>query len=66
MKNARQKLCRAFLGLCRAPRAHGKPQVSRSATSKTCRKNVDNYSSKMDKRTPQHMFHGDRNIQISQ
>jgi hypothetical protein len=30
MKNARQKLCRAFLGLCRAPVAHGKPQVSRS------------------------------------
>jgi hypothetical protein len=33
MKNARQKLCRAFLGLCRAPVAHGKPQVSRSVCS---------------------------------
>jgi hypothetical protein len=29
-KNARQRVCRAFLDLCRAPAAHGKPTLSRS------------------------------------
>jgi hypothetical protein len=32
-KNARQRLCCAFSGLCRAPGAHGKPPVSRSASA---------------------------------
>jgi hypothetical protein len=32
-KNARQRLCRAFLGLCRAPVVHDKPPVSRSAST---------------------------------
>jgi hypothetical protein len=29
-KNARQRLCHAFFGLCHAPVVHGKPPVSRS------------------------------------
>jgi hypothetical protein len=33
MKNARQRVCRAFLGLCRAPVAHGKAAVSCSDVS---------------------------------
>jgi hypothetical protein len=33
-KNARQRVCRAFLGLCRALGAHGKAPVSRSGNGR--------------------------------
>jgi hypothetical protein len=36
-KNARQRVCRVFLGLCRAPETHGKGSVSRSAQGKLLR-----------------------------